>query len=109
MIFLKMAFIYIQKACHFSFRDVYIYKKPNTSKKARQFELRCFMHKKTDTLRYAIFMEFLKLAEVGGHFYKQKTMHFALNLYMQKTIHFTLRFYIQKALHFASHFYMQKM
>ena len=61
-----------------------------------------------DTLRYANSIEFLKLAEGAGHFYKQKTMHFALNFYMQKRIHFPLRFYIQKSRHFASHFYAHK-
>ena len=32
--------------------------------------------------------------EQSGHFYIQKTMHFALNLYI-KTMHFPLRLYIQ--------------
>ena len=53
-------------------------------------------------------IQFLKLAEGGGHFYMQKTMHFVLHFYMKKNMHFYLRFYVQKVLYFALHFYMQK-
>ena len=52
------------------------------------------------TLRYTIFHGILKLAEEGGHFYMQITMHFMLHFYMQNTMHFALRFYIQKDEHF---------
>ena len=41
-------------------------------------------------------MEFLKLAEGAGHFYKQKTMHFALNFYMQKEFTFRYVFILKK-------------
>ena len=37
-------------------RNVFIYKKPDTLQKARQFPLR-FIYKKKDNLRYAIFHE----------------------------------------------------
>ena len=67
-----------------------------------------FIHNKPDTLRYAIFMEVLKLAEGGGHFYKHKRMNFRLK-FIQKEMHFPLRFYLQKSRHFASHFYMKQM
>ena len=46
------------------------------------------------------------LAEGGGHFYEQKTMHFALRFYMQKTMHFPLRFYAVRMMempHFRHH------
>ena len=39
---------------------IYIFKNPDTLQKARQFALR-FIHIKQDTLRYAVFMKFLKL------------------------------------------------
>ena len=72
--------------------DVFILKKPDTSKKARQFALRFFIYKKLSTLLYAIFIEYLKLLGGGEPFYTQKTIQFALHFYMQKTIHFPLRF-----------------
>ena len=82
-----------------------------------------FNHKKHDTLRYVTFLytksrtlrkkqdnshcvfiykiwtliEFFKLAEVGGTFYIQNSMHYTLYFYMGKIVHFALRFYIQKA------------
>ena len=62
-------------------------------------------------------MKFLKLAEGRGHFYKQKTMHSALNVYMQKNNALSVRFYkekrdtlrhiyMQKTMHFALRFYI---
>ena len=45
IIFLKLEFIYIQKAWHFALHDVFIYKKLDTSKKARQFTLRILYKK----------------------------------------------------------------
>ena len=88
--------LYIPKVWHFALRDVFIYKKPDTSKK--QDNLRyVFMYKKPETLRYAIFMELLKLAEGRGHFYEQKTMHFVLNFYVQEAMHFPLGFLYTKS------------
>ena len=52
-------------------------------------------------------MEFLKLADGRGHFYKQNNALCVKFLYT-KIMHFPLRFYIQKVRHFLSHFYMQK-
>ena len=37
--------IYIQKALHFALRDVFIYKKVDTSQKARQFAIRSYIQK----------------------------------------------------------------
>ena len=57
--------IYIYKK-HDTLRyEKFLYKKPDTSKKARQFELR-FLYTKSLTLCLRFFMEFLKLAEGGG-------------------------------------------
>ena len=46
--------IYIQKARDFALRDIFIYKKLDTSQKARQFAIRFYIQK-SGTLRYAIF------------------------------------------------------
>ena len=54
--------IYIQKVWYFLVCEVFIYKNPDTSQKARQFAL-CVTQ---------CFVEFLKLAERGGHLYMQK-------------------------------------
>ena len=99
--------IYIKEAWQFPLRDVFIYKNPDTSQKAIQFALRFYI--KIWTLCFTQFLiEFLKLAEVGGIFYIQNTMHYALYFYIRKTIHFAVRYYIQKTLHFALHFYIQE-
>ena len=45
MKFLKLAFIYIQKAWQFALHDVYIYKKHDTSQKPRQFAIRFYIQK----------------------------------------------------------------
>ena len=95
--------VYIQKAWHFALRDVFIYKRPDTSQKARQFALG-FIYKIWTLCITRFLIEFLKLAELGEHFYMQKTMHFALWFYLQKVWHFALHFYIQKTIHFALHF-----
>ena len=52
---LKLAFIYTQKAQHFALHNVYIYKKPDTSKQNTTICVTFFKYKKPDTLRYAIF------------------------------------------------------
>ena len=82
------------KAWNFTLYDFFIYKNLDTSKK--QDNLRSvFVYKKNpDTLRYAIFHGIFEIGGGGEHFYKQKTIHFALNFYMQKTMHFPLRFYL---------------
>ena len=90
MKFLKLAFIY-KKAWHFALRDVFIYKNPDTSQKAQQFAL-CFYIQNPDTLRYAIFHWIFEICGGGGHFYFQKTIHFALHFYIQQIMNFALRF-----------------
>ena len=91
----------------FALREVFIYKKPETSKKARQFALRFLINKKPDTLRFAIFMKFLKLAEGGRRgVSKQKIMHFPFRFYIQKAWHFVSHFYILKTMHFALRFFI---
>ena len=108
MIFLKLTFIYIYKSWHFALCNFFIYKKPDTSKKARNFALHYIYTKFSGTLQYVFFIELLKLAEGrGGHFYKQKN-HVALDVYMQKSHVFTFFFYIQETRHSASHFYVKK-
>ena len=53
--------IYIQKAWHFALRDVFIYKKRDTSKKSRQFGLRFYLQKSWHfALRY-----FYRIFEIG--------------------------------------------
>ena len=93
MNFLKLAFIYIQKAWHFVLRDVFIYKKPDTSQKSRQFALRFFYTKSLTLCFTQFFMKVLKLTE-GGRFYTQKIMHFTLHLYIQITMYFPFDLYI---------------
>ena len=104
---------YIQKARHFTLRDFpwkfwswYLYTKNMTlcvtwrfytqkiqTLRKKHDNLRyVFKYKNPDTLRYAIFMEFLKLAEWGGHLYiKKKTLRYIL---YAKKMNFALRFYI---------------
>ena len=49
MKFLKLAFKYMQKSLHFALHDVFMYKKIDTSKRARQSALR-FLYTKSLTL-----------------------------------------------------------
>ena len=103
MKFLKLAFIYIQKAWHFPLRDVFIYRKSDTSKKARQFALwnfwnwrrggrGIFINQKQCTLHYISICK-KKQCTFRYGFYVQKSRHFESQLYMQKTMHFVLCFY----------------
>ena len=50
----------------------FIYKNLDTSKKARQFALRFFIYKSTDTLRYVVFHEIFEIVGGGVAFYKHK-------------------------------------
>ena len=59
--------IYLQKAWHFALRDVFIYKKLDTSQKARQFAIRFYIEK-SGTLRYAILRWILEIGGGGGAF-----------------------------------------
>ena len=93
MKFLKLAFIYIQKARHFALRDVFIYKNPDASIKIETICVTSFIYKKPDTLRYAVFCGIFEIGERGGAFFLfKKRMRFALNVYVQKTVHSPLRF-----------------
>ena len=56
--------IYIQKAWHFALLDVYIYKKLDTSQKARQFAIRFYIQNPALCVT-RFFIEFLKFAERG--------------------------------------------
>ena len=71
--------ICIQKPWHFLLRDVFIYKKPDTSQKTRQFALR---------------------------FYMPKTWHFALHNFSWNV--WNWRIFIWKKKYFALYFYIQK-
>ena len=93
--------VYIQKAK--KLLNIFIYKKPDTFQKARQFPLRFYIQKGIQlTLR-----DFHEIFEVG--IYIQKAWHFALrhvfiykNLDIpQKARKFAIRFYIQKSGTFA--------
>ena len=80
---LELTFLYIKKAWHFSLRDVFIYKNPDTSQKARQFALR-FIYAKILTLcATQFFMEFFTLAEGEGDIFIKKK-HFASDFYVKK-------------------------
>ena len=72
MKFLKFAFIYFKKYDIFSSVTFLYTKSPTLRKKARQFALSFFIYKNPDTLRYAVFMEFLKLLEGGAFLYTKK-------------------------------------
>ena len=61
-------------------RYVFIYKKPDTFQKARQFPLR-FIYKKLDTLRYAIVHEIL---EVGTYIQNYDTLSYVTLLYTKR-------------------------
>ena len=64
---LNLAYIF-KKVWHFPLREL-LYTKSMTLRKNQDKLRYVFVYKSQDTLRYAIFIEFLKLAEGGGHFY----------------------------------------
>ena len=109
MKFLKVAFIYIQKAWHFALRYVFIYKNPDTSKKARKFALRLYIYKNPDAWRYTIYHGIFEIGggEGGGEEFLWKKNALCIKFQLKKK-HFPLRFYLQKAQHFVLHFHMQK-
>ena len=76
--------IYIQKALHSALRDVFIYKKPDTSQKARQFVLRFYIKKILTHCVKRFFMEFLKLVERGEFLYA-KSNAFCVTFLFAKT------------------------
>ena len=68
--------IFIQKAWHFALRDVFIYKTRHFTK-SRIICVTLLYTKPRTLCIMQFFIEFLKLAERGGHFYikKQCTLH----------------------------------
>ena len=60
-------FLYIQKEK--KIQNVYIYKKPDTSKENKKICVTFFKYKKPDTLRYAIFHE---IFEIGIYIYRKR-------------------------------------
>ena len=98
--------IYIQKARYFVLLDFKI-KKSQTLRKKEDNLCFVFMFKNPDTLHYAIFIEFLKLAE-GGAFLHLKNNALCFTLIYWKNNALCATFYIQKSGHYALHFYMQK-
>ena len=70
--------IYTQKAWHFALCDIIIYKKRDTSQKARQFVLSFYIKK--STLRYTIFHGIFEIGGGRGEFYmkKQYTLRYIL-------------------------------
>ena len=76
MNFLNLAFIYEK---HNTLRNVVFSHTKSLTLRKKQDNFRCvFIYKNMDTLRYATFMEFLKLSDWGKHFYMQKkfTLHY---------------------------------
>ena len=82
--------IYIQKSLQFTLRDIFIYKKPDTSQEGIQFELRLYI-KNPDTLCYAIFHGMFEIGRGRGNFLckKQCTLHY---IFLCKKMHFLFRF-----------------
>ena len=82
--------IYIQKKWHFALRDVFIYKKLDSSQKAGQFAIRLYIQKSgTFTLR-DFPLNFWNLRRGEGNLFIKKTMYFAWHFYIEKQC--TLRF-----------------
>ena len=121
---------YIQKSWRFTLRNLSwklwswrLYTKSMTLCVTRRFYIQksghlvknkticvTFLYTKIRTLCVTrFFIEFLKLMEGVGHFYLQKTTHFALSFYIYKAWHFALHFYMQKTMHFALRFYIQNL
>ena len=107
MKFMKLTFIYIQKACHFALHAVFIYKKPGTSKKAKHFALVFNIYKNPDTLCYAIFHGIFQIGGGRVNFYMQKNALCVEFLY-PKNNKIPLTFIIKKSRHYASNLYILK-
>ena len=85
--------IFIQKAWHFALREIFIYKKLDTSQKARQFAIRFYIQK-SGTLCYVISHWIFRFAEGGGaHLFLKKNALCVTFIYW-KTTDFALRCYI---------------
>ena len=111
--------IYMKKAWHFAIREFFICKKPDTSKKVRQFALRFYIQKSRHFVLRGFSLDFWNWWRRGGgisinknnplcitYIYRKKTINFELRSYIQKSSHVFLLFYIQKTMHFALRFYI---
>ena len=109
--------IFLQEACHFALRDVFIYKKPDTSPTARHFALRFYIRK----LGHFALLDFsltfwnwrrgedifiLKKNALCVEFLYPKDNTLYVILFIQKALRFALHFYTQKTMHFALWFYI---
>ena len=97
------------------YKNVFIYKKPETSQKVRQFLWRFYIQKFRHFALRNFSLNFWNWRRGGGHSYMQKqctlyhivyaknnalcvtflytkAWYFALHFYLQKTMHFVLRF-----------------
>ena len=108
---------YIQKSWHFSLREVFIYKKLETSQKAKQFAMRFYIPKSGTFALRNFTLNFWNLRRGGGHlqctlrdiFIFWKTMNFALRWCIQRAWHYVLHFNIQKTIHFSLRFYIYNL
>ena len=80
--FFCKTFLYKQKAKHFVSSDVFTYKKPDNSQKAKQFELHLYTKKRTLWVTQ-LSWNFWNWRRGGPILYAKK-MHFVLHFYMQK-------------------------
>ena len=81
--------IYIQKAWHCALRDVFMYKKPDTSQKVGQFSLHFYIQEAWHFALRDFSWNFWNWRRGDGG-YIQTTMHFALRCIYKK--HETLRY-----------------
>ena len=86
MQFLKLVFIYTQKAWNFALREGFIYKNPVTSKNQDNLRCICLYTKSLTRCFMQFFMESLKLAEGGGHFIDKKKALWATFLYTKSQL-----------------------
>ena len=86
--------IYIQKAWHFALCDVFIYKKLDTSQKARQFAIRFYIQKSGTFALRNFSLNFWHLRRGGGIYSFKKKVLCVTFLYWKK-MHFSLRCYIK--------------
>ena len=109
--------ICIKKSWHFTLRDVFIYKKTETSQKARQFALRFYIQKSGHFALRNFSLNFWNRRRGGGIFIgkKQYTVRYIFICKKQCTLHYvftykkpdTLRYiFICKKMHFALRFYI---
>ena len=79
----------MQKSWHFALRDVFIYKKLDTSQKGRQFAIRFYIQKSGTCALHDFSLNFWSLRR-GWDIYELKKMYFAWHFYIEKQ--WTLRY-----------------